>query len=192
MKLSRNTTWLIPLAIILTFPLWSNPVGKFLTPRGGFDPALKKAPEKAHNFNMDRVKITQNQNGKKTALIRADSARTGDNPNILLMKNVDADIYDEEGNITKIVAEQGKYHTVVKILTLTENVVVNKIVDKQFLYSDLLHYDTENRTVNCPGATKLRAENSSIDGGSLDYDIKTQTYEIGGRVNCIINGFIQP
>lgn len=108
MKLSRNTLWIIPLLIILAFPFWSVPVGKFLTPRGGFDPAIKKKPEKAHNFKLDQVRITQNQRGKNTALIRADKARTGDNPNILLMENVDADIFDEEGNITKINAEKGK------------------------------------------------------------------------------------
>lgn len=70
--------------------------------------------------------------------------------------------------------------------------VVNKTVDDQILYSDLLHYDAENRTVNSPGKTKLLAENASIDGGSLDYDIKTQSYEIGGRVHCIISGFVEP
>lgn len=192
MKFHRNSIWLIPLLLIITFPVWSHPIGKFLTPRGGFDPEVKKAPKKSHDFKMDKVKITQNQRGKKTALIKADRAKTGDSPEIFLMENVNADIYDENGNITKIIARTGKYNTVSNRLTLMDNVVVNKTADKQFLYSDLLHYDSQNRTVHSPGATRLVAENASIDGGSLHYDIKTQTYEITKRVQCEITGFIEP
>ncbi len=191
MKPHRNTIWLIPLFFIITFPLWSIPVGTFLTPRGGFDPDLKKAPAKSHDFNMDHVRITQNQGGVKTAFIRAEKAATGEDPDVLLMDNVDADIFDEDGNITKIIAQKGKYHTVIKLLTLTKDVVVNKTADNQVLYTDLLHYDSEQRTVDCPGPTRLEGDKVVIDGGSLDYDIKTQTYIIDKRVHCVLNGFVE-
>ena len=108
------------------------------------------------------------------------------------MEVVDADLFDEKGNITKIVANTGQYSTTSKILTLTDDVVINKTQDKQFLYTDLLIYDSEQRTVKCPGKIRLEGKNISIDGGSLDYDIASGTYVIGKRVHCIINGFIQP
>ncbi|EKD38706.1 MAG: hypothetical protein ACD_75C00636G0004, partial [uncultured bacterium] len=50
MRFHRNTIWLVPLLFILTFPLWSPPIGRFLTPRGGFDPDLNKKPPDTHNF----------------------------------------------------------------------------------------------------------------------------------------------
>lgn len=193
MKFNRNIIWIIPLFFIFTYPLWSIPVGNFLTPRGGFDPDIKHPPQKnAQNFTLDKVKITQNQNGKKTAFIVADKARTGDIPDLLLMDNVNADIFDEAGNITKIVAKNGEYNTVTKLLTLINDVVVNKTHEKQFLYTDLLHYDNNKRTVHCPGATRLEAEGAIINGGRLNYDIKTQTYVIDKRVHCILDGFIKP
>jgi hypothetical protein len=71
-------------------------------------------------------------------------------------------------------------------------VVVNKTLDNQFLYTDLLHYDSEQRTISCPGKTRLEGENVAIDGGSLDYDIQSQTYVIDKGVSCILNGFISP
>ena len=193
MKVHRNTIWLIPLLVIVTFPLWSIPVGNFLTPRGdfGLKPELKKKPA-SHNFNMDTVKILQNQKGEKTALIRARRAHTGEDPNILIMEFVNADLFDKEGNITKIIANTGKYSTTSKTLTLSDDVVVNKTVDKQFLYTDLLLYDSDKRTVHCPGKTRLEGEKVEIDGGSLDYDIKTGTYVIDKRVRCLIKGFIKP
>jgi hypothetical protein len=64
--------------------------------------------------------------------------------------------------------------------------------DKQSLYSDLLYYDDEKRTVRCPGATRLVAEDAEIRGGSLDYDISNGRYKIGGRVHCLIEGFSEP
>ncbi len=192
MKFNRNSIWLIPLFFIVTFPLWSIPVGKFLTPRGGFDPELKRPNRQTQNFNMDTVKILQNQKGKKTALIRAARAHTDKNPDILIMEIVDADLFDEEGYITNILARKGKYNTLTNILTLIDDVVVHKIHDKQYLYTDLLLYDSEKRTVKCPGKTRLEGEKVEIDGGSLDYDIKSQSYVIGNRVHCIIGGFIEP
>ncbi|MGW8193225.1 MAG: LPS export ABC transporter periplasmic protein LptC [Desulforhopalus sp.] len=192
MKFHRNAIWLVPLLLLVTFPLWSIPVGDFLTPRGGFDEELRTGKSPTRHFNMDRVKILQNQKGKKTALIRAAKAQTGKTEDILLMDNVDADIFDEDGNITNIVARHGKYNTITKILTLIDDVVVHKTEDNQFLYSDLLYYDEEKRTVSSPGKTRLKGDDVEIKGGSLDYDIPTRSYVIDNRVHCILNGFAEP
>ena len=192
MKFHRNTIWLIPLSIIVTFPLWSIPVGNFLTPQVDFDPTPKNQKSDGHNFNMDTVKILQNQEGKKTALIRAKKAHTGEDSNLLILEVVNAELFDEKGNITTIVAKTGKYSMTTKILTLIDEVVVNKTQDKQFLYTDLLFYDSEQRTVNCPGKTRLEGDEVEINGGSLNYDIKSGTYLIDKKVHCIINGFIKP
>lgn len=192
MKFHRNTIWLIPLSIIVTFPLWSIPVGNFLTPQGNFSPSPINQKPNTHNFNMDMVKILQNQQGKTTALIRAQKAHTGEDPNVFILEKVSADLFDEAGNITNIVARTGQYSTTTKILTLIDDVVVNKTVDRQFLYTDLLIYDSEQRTVHCPGKTRLQGDDVEIKGGSLHYDIKSATYLIDKRVHCIINGFLNP
>ena len=192
MKFHRNTIWLIPLSIIVSFPLWSIPVSDFLTPRGGFDPAPIQQDPDTHNFNMDTVRILQNQKGKNTAIIRAAKAQTGQAPDIIIMELVNADLFDAEGNVTKVIANIGQYSTTTKILTLTDDVVVNKIRDNQFLYTDLLHYDAELRTVNCPGKTRLEGDKIEIDGGRLQYDIKSGKYVIDQGVHCIIDGFLKP
>ena len=192
MKFHRNTIWLIPLLFIVTFPFWSVPVGKFLSPRGSIDPGPSPQQPDTHNFNMDTVQILQNQKGKKTALIRAGKAHTGEDPNVLIMEAVDADLFDEKDNITTIVAKTGEYSTTSKILTLTDKVVINKTLDQQFLYTDLLIYDSGQRTVKCPDTIRLEGKNIRIDGGSLDYDIASGSYVIGKRVHCIIDGFVQP
>ncbi len=193
MKLNRNIIWIVPLFFIITYPLWSIPVGNFLTPRGGFDPEVKHPPKKApQRFTLDRVKITQNQNGMKTAFIVADTAYTGEDPDILLMDNVNADIFNDDGDVTNIIAKSGEYDTVTKLLTLIKDVVVHKTADDQFLYTDLLYYDNEKRNVHCPVPTRLEADGATINGGRLDYDIATETYVIDKRVHVILDNFSSP
>jgi LPS export ABC transporter protein LptC len=193
MKLHRNTVWFIPLLFIVTFPLWSVPVGNFLTPHGGISPKLNQEPAEHHNFNMQTIRILQNQKGKDTAIIRAEKART--NPSdldLVIMEKVDAEIFDDDGNVTHITSDSGEYNLVANTLSLIKDVVVNKTRDKQFLYTDLLFYNSEKRTVICPGKTRLKSEEADIDGGSLEYNINNQTYVIEKRVKCLIKGFIKP
>jgi LPS export ABC transporter protein LptC len=192
MKFHRNIIWLVPLCIIVTYPLWSIPIGKFLSPRGSFDAAPKNEKTEGHDFNMDKVKILQNQQGQKTAVIRAQRARTGEDANLLIMELVSADLFDTAGNTTTVLANTGQYSTESKILTLSGDVVISRTVDKQFLFTDLLLYDSDRRTVNCPGKTRLEAEQARINGGSLHYDIKAATYKIDKGVTCVIDGFIKP
>ncbi len=193
MKLHRNTVWFIPLLFIVTFPLWSIPVGHFLTPRGGIAPNLNQESVDKQNFNMQTIRILQNQKGKDTAVIRAEKARTSPSDlDLVIMEKVNAEIFDDGGNITHIASQSGEYKMAARTLTLIKDVVVNKTRDKQFLYTDLLHYNSEKRTINCPGKTRLKSEEAEIDGGSLEYDINSQTYVIGKRVKCLIKGFIKP
>jgi LPS export ABC transporter protein LptC len=188
----RNLLWLVPLALLVTFPLWRIPLASFLTPRGGYDPAYADVDTETHNFTMDTVRVQQIHSGIKSAEIRAENARTGDKPDEYVMTKVDTDIYDKEGAITNITADRGLYNIETKQLTLIDNVVINKTKDKQSLYTDLLYYDDDKRTVWCPGATRLVAEDAEINGGSLRYEIDTGQYEIGGRVRSVIEGFSRP
>lgn len=188
----RNIIWLVPLFFILTFPLWRIPLASFLTPRGGYDPAYANLKTDVHNFTMDKARIQQIHNGKKSAEIRAESARTGDKTDEYILTKVNTDVYDKEGELTNISADRGMYNATNKQLTLIDNVVVTRTKDKQSLFSDLLYYDDEKRTIRCPGATRLVAEDAEIRGGSLDYDINNGRYEIGGRVHCLLSGFSEP
>ena len=193
MKFHRNTIWLIPLAFLVTFPLWSIPVGKFLTPRGGFDPNINKENTDHQNFSMQTVTILQNQKGEDTAVIHAAKARTKpEDLDIVILDKVNAEVFDDNGKVTLITSQSGEYSMASKILVLIKDVVLHKIEENQFMYTDLLIYNSDKRTVHSPGKTKLKNETGEITGGSFDYNINTQTYDFGKRVKCLINGFIEP
>ena len=193
MKFHRNTIWLIPLAFFISFPLWSIPLGKFLTPRGGFDPDINKESADLQNFTMQTVTILQNQNGKDTAVINATKARTNpDNLDIVILDKVNAKIFDDQGQVTLITSQRGEYSMAGRVLVLIQDVVLNKVHDKQFMYTDELVYENYQSTIKCPGKTRVKNETAEITGGTFDYDINTKSYAFGKRVKCVINGFIEP
>ncbi len=183
---SRNLLWIIPLLLLITFPIWRLPLATFLEPRGGYDPNFGKRDQNVHNFIMDRVVIIQDQLGTKTAEVHADRAYTTDTPNEFELTSVDADLFSKTGETVNIKAERGLYNTDTRKLTLKDNVHVARQIENQNLYTDLLYYDDVERTIHSPVETRLTGDRIEITGSSLDYDLTTNQYVIGGRVYCII------
>ncbi len=188
----RNIVWQVPLLLLLTFPLWKVPMGKFLSPRGGYDPDFSKNKGAEHNFVLDTVNILQSQNGKKTTDIRAERAHTGKKPDEYILENVDADIIGADGLTTNITAKKGRYNTRTKKLRLIDNVVVYRPSDNYRLFTELLIYHDATRLISCPGPTRLLSNDSEIKGSSLTYDIERGAYQVGGRVYCTFRGFGNP
>lgn len=184
----RSLVWLIPALMILTFPIWRIPVASFLAPRGIEDTKITTKSEDEHDFVMKTVRIEQNKAGAKTAEIRASQAFTSDKPDEFVLGDVDADMFDEQGNIVNIRAKTGLYNTETRHLILSKNVVVTRVSENQKLYSNLLHYYDNERLIDSPGDTRMVAEKADIKGSSLTYDIVTGQYLIGGRVYCVIGG----
>lgn len=191
----RNIVWLIPLLCLVTFPLWSIPVGNFLTPRNGFDLTMeqKSAPSKdLQAFSMQQPILYQYKNDKVSAIIRAESLKSGDSSTKFFLQKVDSDIYDTDGKRTHIVAKKGAYNSNSEILNLFGNVVVNKVAEDQQLNTNRLIYNGKKHTINCPKDVLITTEDAKIEGGSLVYEINKHRYDIGGRVHCAFNGFLTP
>lgn len=182
----RNLVWLIPVLMIVTFPVWQLPISSFLTPRGIEESDVATGTEKEHDFVMQKVLITQNQAGEKTAEIRARQAYTSDKPDEFVLVDVDSDLYDDQGDMVNIKADSGIYNTQTKHLILNKNVVVSRDSQKQQLFTDLLHYYDDNRIIDSPVPTRMVAEGAEIKGSNLRYDIVTGQYLVGGRVHTIL------
>ena len=183
---SRNFLWIIPILLLITFPLWRIPLVSFLEPRGGYDPTFGKQDRSVHNFLMEKIVILQDQEGKRTAIVRADQAHTTEIPNEFTLTQVDADLFSEEGDQVHVVAEKGDYNTDTRELYLEKDVSVVRVAEDQKLFTDNLYYYDESRKIHSPTPTRLVGKNIEIKGQNLDYDIATNQYRIGGRVLCTI------
>ncbi len=185
----RNTLWLVPLVLILTFPLWKIPVASFLAPRGGFDPQFTKKRSAGHNFVMSSVTILHSDHNRQTAQIHAASARNSKHQNEYVLDDVNADIIDDNGYLTNITAENGEYNINHKLLKLSENVVITKEVEKFTMETDLLFYDGKRLSINCPKEANLQGDGITVKGSNLWYDMIKGTYTLGGRVLCTLQGY---
>lgn len=183
---SRNLLWLVPLVLLLTFPLWKIPVASFLAPRGGLEKSSTAMHVKGYNFSMTGIQILQSEQNQETARIRAAMARSTSTPNVYVLEQVDADLIDDDGGITQVLAETGSFDVDDKHLELSNNVVINNRVENYTMKTDLLYYNGNDRTVHCPGRSVLQGNGISITGTSLHHDMNTGAYTIGGRVYCTL------
>ncbi|MDR3631582.1 MAG: LPS export ABC transporter periplasmic protein LptC [Desulfocapsaceae bacterium] len=185
----RNSVWLIPLVLILTFPFWQAPVARFLAPRGGYDPEFANRKTDEHHFVIENANILQTDKGVKTADIRAARALTGTRPNDFLLEAVNADIYSDNGEKTNVTARNGLYNTVSRQLVLTTKVIAIREKDNYRLYTDRLDYNDNTKKVICPGTTRIAGNGVEIIGSSMTYSLLQNTYDVGGRVHASMQGF---
>ena len=183
----RSAVWLIPLLLVITYPLWHIPLAAFLAPRGGFDPSYGKDEKESYNFRLKLPVIYEYKDGRQSAIIHAKAGYSTDKPDEYALEVVDADVFNLSGELTHIVAKRGVYQAVEKLLTLIDDVVIDKPVANQRLYSDLLYYDDKKQTVTCPGATRLAGEDIEVTGSTFFHDVKEGRSEMDGRVNCLID-----
>lgn len=184
--------WIIPLGLLLTFPLWKIPIAAFLTPRGGYDASFAGRKLDSHNFNMEKVHITQSESGKNTLEIVAERAYSGTNEAEFDMEEVDAVITGANGEQTFITARKALFNKGSSILTLMKEVVVMRPKDKFELYTDLLIYNDKTQIAVSPGKTQVIGEKVKIRGTRLTFNGLTKAYELGGRVKCTLNNFSGP
>lgn len=188
----RNLVWLVPLFLLVSFPLWRPPLAAFLAPRGGYDPSLAQNRPDSQDFVMNRVHITQSHRGKNTLDIVSDQAMTGQTTDEIRMDQIKAVITGKDGRQSHVSARKGIFDKATSLLTLIDDVVINKPSEKYEITTQLLHYDDKTKIAHCPGATRLKGEKITIKGGSLTYNTTAGSYDIGGRVFCRLTHFIRP
>lgn len=185
---NRNAIWLIPIFLLVTFPLWKIPVGNFLKPRGELN--AKQQQEKDNNalqnqtFAMKKMVLHRFTDNKTTALIRAEQVYTGQDKDLIMFTDIDAKKYGDvpEDGATIAIADKGKYSQKNELLHLEGDVQVDQTVKNQHLTSEELFYNGIKQTLYSPVATKITTDKAKIAGGNFNYNIEKGEYDMGGRV----------
>lgn len=188
----RNLIWLIPLALFVSYPIWRGPVSTFLSPRGGYDASLADRKLDGHNFDLEGVRISQSEDGQTTLEIVAKRAYTGKKKDEFLLDEVDAVIIGQNGEQTFVTARLGILDKPQSLLTLIDEVVVMKPLDKFELYTDKLIYNEITKIAISPGRTQVLGEKIDITGNGLTFNALTNAYDLGGRVRCKLTNFSKP
>ncbi|HKJ63957.1 MAG TPA: LPS export ABC transporter periplasmic protein LptC, partial [Desulfopila sp.] len=131
----------------------------------------------------------QNEKGEKTAIIHAQKAFTAPRPHEYFLEEVDSEFFDDDGSATTIVADAGHYNLPAKQLRLESNIVIVDTAANYTMKTDVLIYDGRRRTILCPEPTRLEGNGITIAGSSLQHNMNTGIYIVGGRVRSTIEGY---
>lgn len=185
----RSALWLVPIIAIITFPLWKIPIAAFLAPPGGYDPNFVQKKTSSHNFIMTNVILQQSENGKQTAAIKAQKARSSSRADEYILDVVHADIHDDDGSTITVTSMAGNYNGVRDQLFLKGDVTINNPLEKYRMETEELYYDGGKGMLFCPQKTLLSGEGITITGSSFRYDMMKGEYTITGRVHSTLHGY---
>lgn len=185
-KNPRNWLWLLPLLLFVTSPVWLPSVSEFLRPPQITTRSDESDESTDHqqSFIMDAVTITMFNWGKVEWVINARQAFTVKSDKEIGMIDVDAVYTDEKEEQTLINSKRGLYDVNTSHLVLIDDVVVDKPVARQRMFTDLLHYYNARKMIISPGDVRLEGPDFTIRAGRLDYDLVSNGYEFSKRVIC--------
>ena len=181
---SRNLLWIIPLALLLGWPVYGPPLSRFLAPRGDFG-AAGQVGEATKRFVMDDVLYLQEIDGKADWRIRTSRlATTAANSDVMDLTAVKGTLFRNGVENMQVGAAAGTYDTKAEVLTLRHNVEV-LTTDGQVIRTGELEYHEKERRISSRSPILMTGKNLEVRGNGLDYNMQTRAYKVGGRVQVV-------
>ncbi|OGQ98744.1 MAG: LPS export ABC transporter periplasmic protein LptC [Deltaproteobacteria bacterium RIFOXYD12_FULL_57_12] len=184
---TRNLFWQIPLLGLLTASLWLPPLAGFLAPRGSEatpDAALLQRAGKL--FAMEDVVLAQSKAGRREWRIRAARLYTAGSEEDLRMEQVAAVFYgDGDQGETSIVSDEARYESGRELLSVTGDVVV-VTANGYRLQAPSLEYQGSQHQLLATAGVKVAGERFDLQGERLTYDVKTNDFQLEGKVVCAL------
>jgi LPS export ABC transporter protein LptC len=188
MKDPRNLLWIIPLAALLTLPLWKRLVADFLIPeRDKASPILPtlKNPGALHSSEMAGVHFEQSKEGVREWLLTADRLYSTENDSDMRFEDVKAKFLGAAGQNeeTRIRSRKARYSTASRQLTLQGKVVVQN--QKGYvMQTESLEYAAVDKKIRTTSPVQVKGNNIEVSGKSLLYDTVSGDFSLTGNVVC--------
>lgn len=184
----RNILWALPVALLLSWPIWGGTVSRFLVPVG--DPASSLvAPSqettKGAGFTMEGVLFSQLKNGARDWQIQARRLYTGEDPDRMQLETVEAQVYKNAQRRFVITGQEGEYNSKKKVLLMRNGVKV-QAENGMLVQSDSLSYDDQSRKITSKAPVQITDKGIVVHGKGMDYDMQQGSYDVGGRVKVDI------
>ncbi|MDG4475997.1 LPS export ABC transporter periplasmic protein LptC [Thiovibrio frasassiensis] len=187
----RNLLWLLPVSLLLFWPVWGGTLSRLLAPRGGLEAPGTLAPPQAAGkddagFMMDNVLFSQLKNGSRDWEIQAKHLYTGKDQDRMQLEAVEAQVFKNDKRKFVITGKEGEYNSKKKILILRNQVRVQ--AENGFLVqSDSLSYDDQTRKITTAAPVQITDKGIGIQGKGIDYDMQKESYDVRGRVKVDIH-----
>ena len=188
MKDPRNLLWIIPLAVLLSLPLWKPLAVDFLSPDRG--KIIRPVPSLTNtraltSTEMDGVHFEQSKNGIREWLLTATRLYSTENDSNMELEDVSARFFGSTGNNreTDIRSQKARYNTETKQLILKGNVLVQNQKGYE-MRTESLEYVAADKKIRTTSAVNVKGSNIEVSGNRLLYDTVTGDYSLEGNVVC--------
>ena len=178
---SRNLLWQIPFLAMLLAPLWWGGVVKFLTVEE-IKQELGSLGQAISSFAMQRVTLSQAENGKEE--IRLDAVRlySQDGQDVLFLDQPVADLVGNPQKPVTIKGGSAVYENDKQILTLLKDVEL--LSTDTEVTTSVLRYFTKYKKVKSAAEVEINSDGMRITGTSFFYDLVNGDFRVGKRVVC--------
>ena len=175
----RNILWLLPLLLVISWPLWGQLAISFLSPDESFENLGKSAVPPPKNFSMEGVVFLQDKLGQKDWRIIAQRLYTDGGESKLQMEKIIALLFDQQEGRFHITSDSGLYDSKKQVLTLKENVQV-KTAEGYEIKSPSLQYHENSQRIETDSAVQIKGKDIQIKGQGLMYNMQSGAYRIDG------------
>ncbi|MBU0481636.1 MAG: LPS export ABC transporter periplasmic protein LptC [Proteobacteria bacterium] len=180
MNLNRNLVWVLPLLLLIGAPLWWQPVGTILAPRGDFSAPPLPSQEQLKRFAMEGVTLSHCRDGKHEFTLNSARVTSNGNDDSLQLLEVRATITGTS-DPTIITSGEAYYHTGREILTMLDRVRIT-MPDHQEIRTEALRYLAKYRKVKTAEDVFLNGSGVEVRGSTMFYDLVNGALRVGGRV----------
>ncbi|MFA7382284.1 MAG: LPS export ABC transporter periplasmic protein LptC [Desulfurivibrionaceae bacterium] len=183
----RNILWLLPVGLLLSWPVWGGAITGFLTPRGELSANLVQPRTKSADpgFTMEGVLFSQLKNGVQDWQIEAKRLYTKEDQDRLHLEAVAAQVFKGDERRFLITASQGEYNRKNKSISMQNGVKVQ--ADNGILVqADSLSYDEQTRKITTMTPVRITGKGMDVSGQGVDYDMEHDSYDVSGRVKVDI------
>ncbi|HIJ90879.1 MAG: LPS export ABC transporter periplasmic protein LptC [Desulfobulbaceae bacterium] len=184
----RNILWVLPVALLLSWPIWGGAITRLLAPRGDLAAKLAAPPQTTTTgagFSMEGILFSQLKNGVRDWQIQAKRLYAGKDQDIMQLETVEAQVFKNDQRRFVITGQEGEYNNKKKNLILRNR--VNVQAEKGFLVqSDSISYDDQTHRITTKMPVRISDKDIDIRGNGMDYDMRNDSYDIRGRVKVDI------
>jgi len=190
LKDPRNLLWFVPLAALLTFPLWKPLAADFLSPvRQEIINSVSSLTNirDLNSSDMTDVEFEQNKDGSREWLLTASRLTRSEGDPDLRFENVKAVFFssNEGREEARVKSRNAVYNPDTQKITLKGKVVINNNAGYE-MQTDAIEYLAAEKKIRTTSAVNILGNNIKVSGNRLVYDTITGNYSLNGSVVCRI------
>lgn len=181
----RNILWMLPVALLLSWPVWGRPITRLLAPRGSRELSaaqiVSPAKTSGGGFSMEGVLFSQLKNGAQDWQIKAKRLFAGEDQERMQLVSVEAQVFKNAERKFVITGQEGEYNSKKKNLIMRNEVKI--LAESGFVVqSDSISYDDQAGIITTLAPVQITGKDMDILGQKMIYDMRNDSYDVSGRV----------